>query len=347
MANRSAITRTATRWSSTPSAFRPSPMSTTTGRRIPTRSMWWSAGRSRPIARQWTFQCLSRIGAPLRRPGRRYSAGAASKTRRSCLSRATRTTAISSITGWYRCPKPPSRIFELGLLHLADRGLRHTGEIVCQQIVWARPQPFVQVDLFELAVVPCLHDLEVLVPRIPDRVSETRGDVDRVTWSDVEALATPARSEQRHLAIAAQVVIPFVRVGVPMQIALFPALDNHLAAGHVLGGRELVDAGEAERATLEVAHRLRVLQKPEFVRGLPWPRRVERLRDGQDRPRLDVGLSLGEHIEEVLRQIEVGRKHVFRRHIDPIGDRERAVLGERAIVEGQDEVAGLVADALD
>ena len=53
-------------------------------------------------------------------------------------------------------------------------------------------------------------------------------------------------------------------------------------------------AGEAKRTALEFVHRLLVLQKPEFVRGLPWPRRRERLRDGQYRPRLDVGLSFGE-----------------------------------------------------
>src|SRR5262245_33100116 len=65
-----------------------------------------------------------------------------------------------------------------GLLHLADRGVRDPGEIVRQEIIGARPHPFVEVDLLELAVVPRLHDLEVLVPQIPDRVSETCGDVD-------------------------------------------------------------------------------------------------------------------------------------------------------------------------
>src|SRR5689334_14729420 len=57
-------------------------------------------------------------------------------------------------------------------------------------------------------------------------------------------------------------------------------------------------------------------------------------------------LALRERVEEVLREIEVRRKNFFRRHIDPVGDRERAVLGERAVVERQDEVARLVADAL-
>jgi hypothetical protein len=62
-----------------------------------------------------------------------------------------------------------------GLLHLADRGRRHAGEIVRQQIIRACSYPFVEVDLLELAAVPRLHDLEVLIPRIPNCVPETCG----------------------------------------------------------------------------------------------------------------------------------------------------------------------------
>src|SRR5262249_6258206 len=40
-------------------------------------------------------------------------------------------------------------------------------------------------------------------------------------------------------------------------------------------------------------------------------------------------------------------QEVLRRDVDPVGDRKCAVLGERAIVERQDEMARLVADALD
>ena len=54
------------------------------------------------------------------RPGRRYSAGAALKTRQSRLSRATRTTAISSARGWCRCPKRRSPIFDLVEYLFAD-----------------------------------------------------------------------------------------------------------------------------------------------------------------------------------------------------------------------------------
>src|SRR5580704_10888835 len=62
---------------------------------------------------------------------------------------------------------------------------------------------------------------------------------------------------------------------------------------------------------------------------------------------LDVGFALGKGVEGFLRQAEVERQHVLRSDVDPVGDRERAVLGKGAVVEGEDEVAGLVADGLD
>ena len=132
-----------------------------------------------------------------------------------------------------------------------------------------------------------------------------------------------------------------------MQIALLGLLNDHQAAGHGPGGRELVHGGEAERAALEVTYCLLVSQQPEFVCRLPRPGRVERLRNWDNRPRLYVGLSFGEGVEQILRQIEVGRHEVLRRYVNPVCDRKGTVLGERTIVEGQDKVARLVADGLD
>jgi hypothetical protein len=100
------------RMRATPSAFRPNPLSTITAHHIPTNSMWWSAGSWPPIARRWTFRSLSRIRAPLRRRGWRYSAGAASKTHRSRPLCAPRTALISSERAWCRCPRPRNRIFD-------------------------------------------------------------------------------------------------------------------------------------------------------------------------------------------------------------------------------------------
>src|SRR4051812_28049416 len=74
------------------------------------------------------------------------------------------------------------------LLHSADRRRRHA-EIVRQQIVRARPYPCVEVDLLELALVPGLNDLEIVVPGVLDGVAEARRDVDGIARAYIRDLA--------------------------------------------------------------------------------------------------------------------------------------------------------------
>ena len=83
------------------------------------------------------------------------------------------------------------------------------------------------------------------------------------------------------------------------------------------------------------------------MRRLLGPGRVEGFRRGQHRARLDVGLALREGVEDVLRYAEAERQHVLGRHVDPVRDREGAVLGKGAVVKREDEVAGHVANGLD
>src|SRR5262245_2061167 len=118
------------------------------------------------------------------------------------------------------------------LLHSADRGFGRAGEIVRQQIARARPHPLVEVDLLKLALVPGLHDLEIVVPGVLDGVAEARRDVDGIARAYFRDLAASARSEQRDLSFAAQIVVKLVGLGVPMQIALLALVDDHQPAGH-------------------------------------------------------------------------------------------------------------------
>ena len=70
-----------------------------------------------------------------------------------------------------------------------------------------------------------------------------------------------------------------------------------------------------------------------------------RLCSGGTRPR-QVDLLFGKAVERRFRQAEVLGQQRLGRVADPVGDAERAELGEVAVVEDQDEVAGLVAQAL-
>jgi len=73
----------------------------------------------------------------------------------------------------------------------------------------------------------------------------------------------------------------------------------------------------------------------------------ERENDKRTSFRRQRTIALREGVEGVLRHAEVERQHVFGRHVDPVRDREGAVLRKGAVVKGEDEVAGQVADGLD
>ena len=65
------------------------------------------------------------------------------------------------------------------------------------------------------------------------------------------------------------------------------------------------------------------------------------------RPAGEVDLVLGEAVEGRLGEAEVLRQERLGGVADPVGDAERAELGEVAVVEDQDEVGRLVAQAFE
>ena len=104
---------------------------------------------------------------------------------------------------------------------------------------------------------------------------------------------------------------------------------------------------EAEGPAVKIARGLRVAQQAELVGRFLWPGRLQRIGGLKDRPRLDIGLALGEGVKHILRQTEIEREHFLGGHVDPVGDRKGPVFRKCAIVERQNEMAGLVADCLD
>jgi len=100
-------------------------------------------------------------------------------------------------------------------------------------------------------------------------------------------------SEKRNQALAAQIVMPLVGVGVPVQLPHLPGFDDHQPARHRLGRRELVNRGEPEAAAIEIAHRPIIAQQAELMRRFTGPGRLERILGRKNGPRLDVGFSFG------------------------------------------------------
>src|ERR1700687_1497484 len=118
----------------------------------------------------------------------------------------------------------------LCLLKPGNRCFGYPGKVVGQQVTRAGLHPLVEVGLFELAVVPGLHDLKIFIADVLDRVPEALRNVGDIARHELGHLAAPARDAERHLPLAAQIVMPLVRVHVPVQVPHGPWLDGHHAA---------------------------------------------------------------------------------------------------------------------
>ena len=71
------------------------------------------------------------------------------------------------------------------------------------------------------------------------------------------------------------------------------------------------------------------------------------LRGRRDRPFGEIDLRFWEFFECARRYPKILREQPVRRMADPVGDAECSELGEIAVVENENEVAGLVAERLD
>ena len=155
------------------------------------------------------------------------------------------------------------------------------------------------------------------------------------------------RAEQRDADVACDDVLPFVRGRVPVQRAQRAGIEIEHHAGDRLGDRKAAGINPPLAATLKGRQR-RLRQHPVFVRlgrrfyALQW-HALHRRRNLAARK---IHFLLRERIESGFRQAKILRQQRPGRVPDPVGDGERAELGEIAIVEDQDEVTRLVAQAL-
>ena len=67
----------------------------------------------------------------------------------------------------------------------------YPGKVVGQQVTRAGLHPLVEVDLFELAVVPSLHDLKIFIADVLDRVPEALRNIGDIARLELGYLAAP------------------------------------------------------------------------------------------------------------------------------------------------------------
>src|SRR5260221_7263875 len=210
-----------------------------------------------------------------------------------------------------------------------------------------RRQPFGDRDLLIVAAVEGEDDLEFLATGVLDRMAIAHRDITDVAGAKLNHLGPPAGAEDRHVGTALDVVLPFIGIGMPMELAQAPRRQRQACAGH--GGRdgEFLHRDVAESATGKLPRLLReqrITVRQHGGIGPAWMR-LQRQRPGCYALR-NIYLALREIGEGLGWESEGLLQDRARRVANPVGNAEGTEFREMAVVEGQDEQAILGAGAL-
>src|SRR5271167_673577 len=208
--------------------------------------------------------------------------------------------------------------------------------------------PLRQINALVVAVVKDDEDARFPASYVLDRVSKALRDVTDVALPQFFFAPAPLRAEQGHVEFAAQNVLPFGRIRMPMQFPQRASLHLQHHSGHGRGNRELRAIHAPLQTTAEGLKGLLGKQAVLVRERRPLP--ALQRRSGNRRWNFalgEVNLFLREAIEGGGGHAEILGKQFPRSMADPVRDAEGTKLREVAVVENQNEVARLVAQRLD
>src|SRR4029077_18398032 len=160
---------------------------------------------------------------------------------------------------------------------------------------------------------------------------------------------TAVRPKHGHADIAVGNVLPFISVGMPVQLAEGAGfkVENNASDRRRNWKSRRVDAPFAT----SFEHAVRCFRKhPKFV-GLRWSNtralQIFRYLLRRNRAAGEVNLLPWKTVKRRLRQPKIFRQQRFGRVPDPIGDAEGAELGEITVIENQNKMRRFIAEALE
>src|SRR5580765_1264086 len=160
---------------------------------------------------------------------------------------------------------------------------------------------------------------------------------------------TAVRAKHGHAQIAVDNVLPFISVGMPVQLAERAGfkVENNASQRRRDWKARRVDAPFA--TTFEHAMR-RLGKHPKFVRlrgSYARTLQIFRYLLRRNRAPSEVNLLAWKAVKRCLRQPKIFRQQRFGRVADPIGNAERAELGEITVVENQNEMCWFIPEAFE
>ncbi len=211
-------------------------------------------------------------------------------------------------------------------------------------------QPIRQRDILEAVAPEHLQEYEVGVAGIADEVAERFLHIADIAGLEVLGHDLRTGVEHRHRALPGDVILPFVGIGMPMHLAQGAGMERHQRRGDGLRRLEIAAVGDACLTAGGLAGR-RHAAELERRRDRHLAGGAGRLRlVGRERARHltleDVEVVQGDVFEGVGRHPEVERQDIGRRVREPLVEQQRVVFGRAAVVEAQDELGAVLADAL-
>src|SRR6202789_325276 len=196
-----------------------------------------------------------------------------------------------------------------------------------------------------VSIVRALEDLQKSQGRragVLDIMTHREGDIADVSAAEIERPRLTAGGEHAHAPLTADVILPFVGVGMPVQLTQATGVDLDQSRRNAFGGRKHARVRDPHGSALGADWLLREHAMTEGLRY--WVRAhelVEAERTG-DRRFEDVELArVGRMSEQRRRHAEILPKTLGRDVLEPVAEQKRVVLVKVAIIEDKQEFAAV------
>src|SRR6202453_2239987 len=196
-----------------------------------------------------------------------------------------------------------------------------------------------------VSIVRALEDLQKSQGRragVLDIMTHREGDIADVSAAEIERPRLTAGGEHAHAPLTADVILPFVGVGMPVQLAQATGVDLDKGRGDVFGGGKYARVGDPHGSVLGADWLLREHAMAEGLRNRFGAHELIGAERTRDRRFENVELARVRRLsEQRWPHAEILAQNLGRDMLEPVAEQKRVVLVKVAIVEDKQEFAAV------
>src|SRR5260370_3271720 len=225
--------------------------------------------------------------------------------------------------------------------------LSRDAKVIRNQRRWIARQPFGDGDLFKHRAIEQREKFRRLAAHLLDKMTEALLDKANLPRPELFGARPAMRPEHRHPRVPADVVLPFIRIRMPVHFAQRPGLQvlqhrrqRGVDREFLHGDNAFPAAGESERTHFAEPEFVRVLARLQIIRQVLLRHALG------DFPRQNIELFLRQPADCARGPSKIAGNHRLGPPRDPIRDAEPSALPEVPVVAPQDKMRLFVAAIL-